>query len=251
MAGHGGGAWKVAYADFVTAMMAFFMVMWITAQSKQVKSAVAEYFKDPFSMKSKSPGGGDGPQALGPKGTKTPAKPTKGRRSGQGPSLAKTQVPDPPDNTIAKNAVYMIIHDGTKSSEGVSVPFVDDSAELSPQGERMLGELLPALTGKPNKIECRGHVSRKPLPSDSPFQDKWELCYARCRAVKQFLEDKGVEEPRLRLSLAGDSEPLTLRPGGDPQIDNSRVDVFQLEDRVEDYQGKRAERKEQNWSPGQ
>ena len=48
MAGHGGGAWKVAYADFVTAMMAFFLVMWITAQSKPVKQAIAKYFNDPY-----------------------------------------------------------------------------------------------------------------------------------------------------------------------------------------------------------
>ena len=48
MAGHGGGAWKVAYADFVTAMMAFFMVMWITAQSRPVKTAIAQYFKNPY-----------------------------------------------------------------------------------------------------------------------------------------------------------------------------------------------------------
>ena len=48
MAAKGGGAWKVAYADFVTAMMAFFLVMWITAQSKPVKQAVAEYFEDPL-----------------------------------------------------------------------------------------------------------------------------------------------------------------------------------------------------------
>src|SRR3954469_3956113 len=47
MAGAGGGAWKVAYADFVTAMMAFFMVMWIVGQSKPVKEAVAGYFNDP------------------------------------------------------------------------------------------------------------------------------------------------------------------------------------------------------------
>src|SRR5688500_14751094 len=45
--GHHGGAWKVAYADFVTAMMAFFLVMWIVGQSKEVKSAVAGYFRDP------------------------------------------------------------------------------------------------------------------------------------------------------------------------------------------------------------
>ena len=50
MAGKGGGAWKVAYADFVTAMMAFFLVMWIVGQDKPVKQAVAKYFEDPLGM---------------------------------------------------------------------------------------------------------------------------------------------------------------------------------------------------------
>ena len=45
--GHHGGAWKVAYADFVTAMMAFFLVMWLVGQSKAVRSSVAGYFRDP------------------------------------------------------------------------------------------------------------------------------------------------------------------------------------------------------------
>ncbi len=61
MAGHGGGAWKVAYADFVTAMMAFFMVMWITAQKEQLKQAVAHYFNDPYNSQSKT----KGPEAAG------------------------------------------------------------------------------------------------------------------------------------------------------------------------------------------
>ena len=50
MAGHGGGAWKVAYADFVTAMMAFFMVMWLVSQNEDVKKEVAQYFRDPFAI---------------------------------------------------------------------------------------------------------------------------------------------------------------------------------------------------------
>ena len=54
MAGHGGGAWKVAYADFVTAMMAFFLVMWIMGQSKDVKQAVAQYFRDPLDRPAKA-----------------------------------------------------------------------------------------------------------------------------------------------------------------------------------------------------
>ena len=57
MAGHGGGAWKVAYADFVTAMMAFFLVMWITAQNNAVKQAIAQYFQDPSSNSKRSSGG--------------------------------------------------------------------------------------------------------------------------------------------------------------------------------------------------
>ncbi len=51
MAGKGGGAWKVAYADFVTAMMAFFMVMWLTSQDQQVKDAIAQYFVEPVGMR--------------------------------------------------------------------------------------------------------------------------------------------------------------------------------------------------------
>jgi flagellar motor protein MotB len=54
MAGKGGGAWKVAYADFVTAMMAFFLVMWITAQDQSVKQAVSYYFTDPYGASKKA-----------------------------------------------------------------------------------------------------------------------------------------------------------------------------------------------------
>ena len=56
MAGKGGGAWKVAYADFVTAMMAFFLVMWIVAQSEQMKEAIAHHFNDPFAKESEEDG---------------------------------------------------------------------------------------------------------------------------------------------------------------------------------------------------
>ena len=54
--GHHGGAWKVAYADFVTAMMALFIVLWILGQSDAVKEAVAHYFNDPAGFSSKSSG---------------------------------------------------------------------------------------------------------------------------------------------------------------------------------------------------
>ena len=75
--GGGGGAWKVAYADFVTAMMAFFMVMWLTGQSPQTKKAIAGYFQDPWGTSSEysAPASSDrcsagsGPSAAGPNAT--------------------------------------------------------------------------------------------------------------------------------------------------------------------------------------
>src|SRR5215469_5140080 len=54
MAGKGGGSWKVAYADFVTAMMAFFLVMWIGAQDTKVRQSVANYFVDPSGVSKKA-----------------------------------------------------------------------------------------------------------------------------------------------------------------------------------------------------
>ena len=84
MAGHGGGAWKVAYADFVTAMMVFFMVMWITAQSKPVKQAISQYFNDPWKTL---------PKPMGDAARGSPLLPTTKPNSAPGPSLAPSHKP--------------------------------------------------------------------------------------------------------------------------------------------------------------
>ncbi len=250
MAGKGGGAWKVAYADFVTAMMAFFLVMWITAQGKPIQEAVAEYFKDPFGYKSKIPGTGSAPQGNGPKkGTKSAPRGPRARGPGLAPSVAKVVPPDGPENAVPRNAHFMIIHDGALSGEGTGVQFAEGSAELDAQGQRRLKELLPLLVGKPNKIEIRAHASRRPLPPNSPFHSTWELCFARCMATLKYLEQGGVDASRIRLSEAAEFEPLTLGTGTSSEAENARVEVYQLNERVEDFQGNREERQAQNWSP--
>lgn len=247
MAGKGGGAWKVAYADFVTAMMAFFLVMWITAQGKPVQEAVAEYFKDPFGVKSKTPGGGGPPSMM--KGAKSSPKGPRARGRGVGASVAKTVPPENVENAVPRNAHYMVIHDGTQSSEGTSVLFTEGSADLTPRGEKRLKEILPQLVGKPNKVEIRAHNSRRPLPSGSTFHNSWELCFARCLTTLKYLEKGGVERSRIRLSQAGEFEPLTLRTGPEQESENSRVEIYQLNERVEDFQGNRKERDAQGWTP--
>lgn len=244
MAGKGGGAWKVAYADFVTAMMAFFLVMWIVAQNKPVREAVANYFKHPYGT-STNP---QGPPSLLPPSTerqapkiRVPPKNSKGRGRGSAPDPKPSPISDP-NGVSATKPQLLVLHDGDKSTLGAMIVFNEDSADLDNTGKDQLRELVPMLLGKPNKIEVRGHSTRKPLPPGSPMQDAWQLSYARCQAVMKFLEQKGIEPERFRLSQAGPFEPHTIRVEPELQAQNSRVEVYMLGEFVDDLQGTREER---------
>jgi flagellar motor protein MotB len=108
------------------------------------------------------------------------------------------------------------------------VVFEPESAELPTEGAGRIQRLLPVLAGKPNLIEIRAHSSRRPLPSDSPFQDHWELCYARSAAAMQFLATNGIELRRIRLSQSSPYEPISARMEPALQGENDCVEVFLL-----------------------
>ncbi len=252
MAGKGGGAWKVAYADFVTAMMAFFMVMWITAQAKPVKEAVAQYFKDPFGTSQKP----SGPLSVLPAGKSLDAPPpkqaVKGRKGpGRGPgstdpkATAKTTRP----GFGVDDPTGFALHDGNNRMEGGVIQFAVDSAELSDEAKADLKRLAPVLVGKPNKIEIRGHTSQRPLPPDSPFRNPWQLSFARCTAAMDLLVAEGVERERIRLSQAGPFEPRTIQEQFESQLRNSRVEVYMLGELTEDLMGTAAERAQRFKTP--
>jgi chemotaxis protein MotB len=234
MAGKGGGAWKVAYADFVTAMMAFFLVMWITAQSKETKQAIAQYFNDPYGTSSK-PGKGS---AVVPifKGSGTgngSPKLTPGQKGGTIGPVAKALPREGAKDERAKKRSAVVEHDGSHNSIGIVVPFADDSAELDEKALERLADLVPSMLGKPNKIEIRGHSSARPLPPDSRFKSSWELSYARCLSTLEYLKQEGIEPERLRLSQAGAFEPPRIRPEPDLQTTSSRVEVYMLDEYVD------------------
>jgi len=250
MAGKGGGAWKVAYADFVTAMMAFFLVMWLVAQSKPIKEAVAKYFNDPL-MSSKGSGSsasflgsGQGDLALG-------RKAGEGSRSaGFGFSSGGRTKDDGAKAPQHQKTAFSVLHDGDHQAAGTVVVFEELSAELDPEAEAQLKRLLPFLNGKRNKIELRGHATGRPLPPDSPYKDAWQLCYARCQAVLSYYRKQGIEPERFRLSQAGVFEPHTIRVQAEKQAQNSRVEVYVLAELVEDLMGTREERAERFRTPG-
>jgi chemotaxis protein MotB len=233
MAGHGGGAWKVAYADFVTAMMAFFLVMWITAQGKDVKQAVAQYFRDPFNrpVKAERPG----PSIASHKrGATSQAKKSRGR------SIADPVSEIPGDkNSPDSQPQRLAIYDGTRSTLGTTIVFANNSAELSAEGKSQLKRLLPTFVGKLNKIEIRGHASGRPLPPGSPFGDVWQLCYRRSQAVMEYLKQEGLEANRIRLSQAGPFEHRALSEDSEKQPPENRVEIYMLGEFTEEIGGVR------------
>ena len=255
MAGKGGGgAWKVAYADFVTAMMAFFLVMWITGQSKPVKQAVSQYFSDPYGANSRPSSSradntnrdrGRAPVVIGPhKGGLG-----KGRGAPKPVNQSATSVD--PKGAFASKPSLVVLHDGGQSHVGAVLQFAEDLAQLDAVAQNKLDEIAPLMLGKPNKIEIRGHASKRPLPKESDFKSAWEISYARCQATMNYLLAKGVAPDRMRLSQAGPYEPQTIQLEADWSALNSRVEVYMLGEFVDDFKGTRAERAQQNQSPAQ
>jgi len=226
----GGGAWKVAYADFVTAMMAFFLVMWITSQDDEVKQAIGGYFQDPWGSSAEdrtvsinAPTGvkGDAPFSDTPAGIMPERQPQTNMEN------ATEKTPGAASVWQQRQKVHLLSNDD-RNLPALVVSFAEGSAELAPIARQRLKDLLPALVGKRNKIEIRAHSTRRPLPSDSPFRDHWQLCYERSQATMKFLSANGVEPERIRLSQSAAYEPRTTRLESAWQDENNCVEVFLL-----------------------
>jgi chemotaxis protein MotB len=232
MAG-GGGAWKVAYADFVTAMMAFFMVMWIVAQSEPIKQAIAGYFNDP-SGKATRIGNGKSNGVI-----KSDAGPPPGPRNpttkdnGKNPAHAKSTETDGEGKGVARARYMLGRFDGNNLVVDSIVPFQEDSGELDERGKDALDRIVVSLLGKFSKIEVRGHASARPLSQESAYHNPWELCYARSMAVMKYLVEKGVEVRRLRLSQSGPNEPATAVLNDALEAPNCRVEIFVLSEMMD------------------
>ena len=219
MAGKGGGAWKVAYADFVTAMMAFFMVMWLTSQNEAIKEAVAHHFQDPFAPYDPVEGANANTKLPGPSSNVPLPK----------------QIEDKKKSRRTRRPTLITMGSGNQTTTGTVVFFSPQSAELDDLAKAELDRLLPSLLGKPQKIEIRGHASRRPLAQGSNFQDAWQLSYARCLVTMQFLEQQGISPQRMRLSQAGVYEPLGAASGPDKLAEQERVEVSLLNELARDW----------------
>ena len=234
MAG-GGGAWKVAYADFVTAMMAFFMVMWLVSQKPDVKASVENYFSDPWARYRKNSNTVRKPTLKKPKAGETPQKDFSGSDPNSVPH-------DEPEWPTASKPRIVTVRASERTTVGAIVNFLSGSDELTDQSQKRLRKLAPQLAGLPQKIEIRGHVSTEAASIQDDNDDAWKLSYYRCLRVKRFLEGEGVSPERMRMSQAGPYEPLSIDHSIEGDDKNARVEVFLLAETVESLKGNKAER---------
>ena len=199
-------------------------------QEQETKKAIGGYFQDPWGTSSDLAA----PTSLMPNemhGQSPAMSVPQHAPPGPKPGAADS---DPTENDTQKNSKWAqkrkvsFVQDGDRTTPALAIRFDESSAELTPQAKEQLNRFIPTLVGKANKLEIRGHSTRRPLPSDSGYHDLWQLCYARCQAVMNYLEEHGVEPDRLRLSQSAAFEPVTRRVETTWQSENSRVELFLL-----------------------
>lgn len=187
--GHHGGAWKVAYADFVTAMMSLFIVLWLmSATSKQTQEEIAGYFNDPKGTASKK--GSDGkpvksvPQSKDPKDTMAALKAdlTKAIENMNLLNKVKKQI----EITITDEGLRIEL---IESEQGTF--FEVGSAQPTPALEAILKVLAGQLKSLPNSISIEGHTDAHPY-ADGTKYGNWELSADRANVARREMQNNGI-----------------------------------------------------------
>jgi chemotaxis protein MotB len=189
--GHHGGAWKVAYADFVTAMMALFIVLWLMNTSEHVRKAVAGYFNDPSGKSSESGTDRAGSSDSLPltRENINHIKEQIQKQISQSEDLKKLS--DQIEMTVTPEGLRIEI---MESKEGTF--FESGSTSLSENGRELLEMLAKQLGSMPNKLSIEGHTDSQPY-SNSGGYSNWELSVDRANAARKLMQETGLGEKQV------------------------------------------------------
>lgn len=255
--GHHGGAWKVAYADFVTAMMAFFLLMWLLGATNEAqRKALADYFAPTIvQTKTETAGstglfGGDSlvaadkyPHGAAQTGTRAmtiPRDAAGGPREASGrerasdkeqfKKLAQTLM----DQLQAKGDLKRLAPNlrFTETLEGLRIDVIDDAnlsmfvmgtSQLTPDGARLFREIAKPIAAVSNQVMVRGHTDAAPWSAKSGTNN-WRLSVDRAEVTRHYLEFRGIASERFsRIEGVADREPYVPSDRFDPR--NRRISI--------------------------
>jgi chemotaxis protein MotB len=254
--GHHGGAWKVAYADFVTAMMAFFLLMWLLgATTEKQRKGIADYFT-PTLVKTRQGSAGSygllGGSSLtdvdnyqfraGQTGSKTMTVPrdatggpkdggSKAKRTAALQQKLQQKLQASPSLAKLAKQVHM-----TMTPEGIRLDLMDDAdfsmfrlgtTILTPQATQLIQVIAQAIATEPNGLTVRGHTDSLQWKPGDPANN-WSLSAGRAETTRQALMRFGVGERRFRrIEGVADQEPLVQGDPADPR--NRRMSILLLD----------------------
>jgi chemotaxis protein MotB len=217
--GHHGGAWKVAYADFVTAMMALFIVLWLLNSSKQIRVAVGGYFKDPTG-KSKKVGNGENGSGDNFVVTKENMDKIKDELSTAIHKVDITEkLKDQIEMTITAEGLRIELMETAKGAF-----FSSASPEPNDEGKELL-TLLAAQLGKlPNSVSIEGHTDSKPFSAKGIYSN-WELSADRANAARRIMQQNGLG-PSQVTQVRGYADQHLRKPQDPEDPANRRISVI-------------------------
>jgi chemotaxis protein MotB len=243
---HHGGAWKVAYADFVTAMMALFIVLWIMSQDQSIRQAVAQYFQNPgvlpgatgimesSDMVGKMPIPGHSQDLQTP--SPIPPEANQDRHSlEEVKKRIEEMIAQLPEMQNLKNQVLMEI-----TPEGLRIELLErensnffdiGSANLKPETQKILNLIAQELGRLPNKVTIEGHTDSRPYGGQS--YTNWELSSDRANAARRLMEATGLKTDQV-FAVRGFAD-RHLRNAQDPlDFQNRRVSIIVMFQNQED-----------------
>jgi chemotaxis protein MotB len=255
--GHHGGGWKIAYADFMTAMMAFFLVMWLLSISspKQLEG-IAEHFRMPLRVAlaggeksslstSMIPGGGDNPVKTDGEVKNADSDADRQNQSDDAADADRLAIMKKRlDDLLEKSPVFkqfrsQILIDIT--TEGLRLQIVDSenrpmfdlaSARVVPHMQAILRELGPALNDLPNKITLAGHTDSIVYTNGDKSYGNWELSADRANASRRELVMGGMNEGKV-LRVMGLADSMHLDKANPRNPINRRISIIVLNHRTQ------------------
>jgi len=244
--GHHGGSWKVAYADFVTAMMAFFMVMWILGLSDESKAQISGYFNDPLGYAKTAPMSRNIVKFPGTPITQAGTVKEQGvdivRNNKRQVIMVMNKVVQALENAgkggqlsgVGKGDLKKLLESVTveMTTEGLRIEFREDkgavffesgSSTLRPEARALVSQIAPILgdAGRPVKVE--GHTDAVPYARSD--YDNWDLSQDRANALRRQLMSGGVDSKQF-LSVAGYADTRLRDPDKPESSVNRRVAIL-------------------------